>query len=149
VLNVGKMGSTKHVGHAVLRLKSFFSQLDKPLPLTLNLTHTPSSGPPLLKGQFISSVVLTLEPSEKPQDVQRKSAKGSADSSAKNPIQSKNEKMDPLLTVADKSVQMKLIIAALEVSDLVDTGTSSDPQDPCLQINIGEGKNVKSKVTNR
>jgi hypothetical protein len=64
-MNVGTM-KKKHIGHAVLKLKSFFKQLDKPVLINLNLTHTPSSGAPLLKGQFICSAVLTLESNSPP-----------------------------------------------------------------------------------
>jgi hypothetical protein len=129
-LNVGTL-KKKHVGHAVLKLKSFFKLLDQPFPLILDLTHTPPSGAPVLKGQFAASAILTLETSQALQD--DKNYKGSV----KAPDAKNEKKTDPLLNVTDKSVQLKLILAALETNDLVDTGTSSDPQDPSLRIDIG------------
>lgn len=118
------MGSEKHIGSAKKSLKEVINLLDKKLKIIIPLIHH-GSGKPEEKGFIQFEGVLSLLPSKGKDEKKQEASRSS-------------KTIDNKGIYPDKSEKIKFIVTSFVAGDLVNTGTSLDKQDPCLEIRIGK-----------
>ncbi len=147
----------KHIGHGQRRIKELFSELNKSTPIRVDLIHNkkfqkgfincsgilvliPSKGatPPVKMEEKVQVSESKKEPTTK--DIQGDSSKvgGKPELNHSEELkQGSSIEIKPLI-IEDKAGTLKLTLTSFDARELIDTGSSEDNQDPCMEISIGK-----------
>jgi hypothetical protein len=122
VVNLRDNGSRKAViGRTSKTISEIIGSLDKSVPITLELLHG-ETGKEQKKGFIQFNGILSVFEEKKVEDKKE---------DGKSPRSKK-------LEFPNKNATLILTVTAMEAHDLVNTGSSTDKQDPCVAVKVGK-----------